>query len=102
MTSPQKSVTPVRLAEPLTLAVTYANLEVLVARRPFAVLSALVPLSLLVLTAAPSGAVETTTPRPDAAVQVTADPTAVRGHATPSMAVHPDDAHVLALAEGDA
>ncbi len=47
------------------------------ARRPFAVLSALVPLSLLVLTAAPSGAAETTTPRPD-------------------------DAHVLALAEGDA
>ena len=72
------------------------------ARRRLALLSALVPLSLLVLTAAPSGAAETTAPRPDAAVQVTADPTAVRGHATPSMAVHPDDAHVLALAEGDA
>ena len=38
----------------------------------------------------------------DAAVQVTADPSSVRGHMIPSLAVDPKNPRVLALAEGDA
>jgi hypothetical protein len=38
----------------------------------------------------------------DAAVQVTTDPAAVRGHATPALAVDPRNRDVLAVAEGDA
>lgn len=41
-------------------------------------------------------------PVADGAVQVTATPAEVRGHAVPALAVHPDDPHVLALVEGDA
>lgn len=41
-------------------------------------------------------------PQPDGAVQVTATPTPVRAHATPVVAVHPDDPAVVAVAEGDA
>ena len=71
-------------------------------RRPLAVVFAVVPMALVALVAPAWGAAEETVPRPDAAVQVTADPTAVRGHATPSVALHPDDDHVIAVAEGDA
>lgn len=38
----------------------------------------------------------------DAAVQVTDDAPAVRGHAGPALAVHPDDDHVIALSEAEA
>ena len=41
-------------------------------------------------------------PAVDAAVQVTTDPAAVRGHATPALAVDPKNREVLAIAEGDA
>lgn len=51
------------------------------------------------------GAAPATPPRPpqvDAAVQVTADAGAARGHATPVLAVSPDDPQTMVLAEGDA
>lgn len=38
----------------------------------------------------------------DAAVQVTDDARAVRGHAGPALAVHPDDENLIALAEAEA
>jgi len=41
-------------------------------------------------------------PEVDAAVQVTRDAGAARGHATPALAVHPDDPLTMVLAEGDA
>ena len=41
-------------------------------------------------------------PTVDAAVQVTTDPAPVRGHSTPAIAVSPQHASVIALAEGDA
>ena len=67
-------------------------------------------LSLLVgltacLVAAPwasAGAAPLEEPEVDAAVQVTADPGAGRGHATPVLAMHPDDPQTLVLAESNA
>ncbi len=41
-------------------------------------------------------------PERDAAVQVTQDTGAARGHATPALAVHPDDPQTLVIAESDA
>lgn len=41
-------------------------------------------------------------PEVDAAVQVTRDTGAARGHATPALAVHPDDPQTLVIAESDA
>lgn len=38
----------------------------------------------------------------DAAVQVTANPTPFRAHATPALAVHPSDPTLVAVAEGEA
>jgi hypothetical protein len=55
----------------------------------------------LALLAAPATGAATA-PEVDAAVQVTANPAAVRGHAIPSLAVHPHNRDVLALAEVDA
>lgn len=49
-----------------------------------------------------AGAPAQVAPAVDGAVQVTADPAAVRGHATPVVAVHPNDDDVVAVAEGDA
>jgi hypothetical protein len=43
-----------------------------------------------------------TTPEVDGAVQVTQDTGAARGHATPALAVHPDDPNTLVIAESDA
>lgn len=54
------------------------------------------------LAVAPGAARAAAPPAVDAAVQVTTDPSAVRGHATPSLAVDPKNRDVLALAEGDA
>ena len=51
---------------------------------------------------APAGAQSAEAPEVDAAVQVTSDPGAGRGHATPVLAQHPDDPLTLVLAEGDA
>jgi hypothetical protein len=51
---------------------------------------------------APAGAETLKEPEVDAAVQVTSDPGAGRGHATPVLAMHPDDPQTLVLAEGDA
>ena len=43
-----------------------------------------------------------TDPEVDGAVQVTRDAGAARGHATPALAVHPDDPQTLVIAESDA
>ena len=43
-----------------------------------------------------------TEPEVDGAVQVTRDTGAARGHATPALAVHPDDPQTLVIAESDA
>src|SRR5687768_9193837 len=48
------------------------------------------------------GAASTVRPEVDGAVQVTANPTPFRAHATPVVAVHPDDPAVVAVASGDA
>lgn len=40
-------------------------------------------------------------PRVDAAVQVTNEPSEIRGHAIPAVAVHPDDDQVIAISEGN-
>lgn len=59
--------------------------------------------AVVVILLAPGGrAVAETTPVVDAAVQVTSNPVAVRGHATPVVAMHPEDPNVLAVAEADA
>jgi hypothetical protein len=50
----------------------------------------------------PAGAAPLKDPEVDAAVQVTADPGAGRGHAIPVMAASPQDPQTLVLAEGDA
>jgi hypothetical protein len=70
-------------------------------RRPL-VLIALLPMALLSSASPASGVEAIVAPRADGAVQVTADPAGVRGHATPSVAVHPDDDRLIAIAEGDA
>ncbi|MDP9022911.1 MAG: hypothetical protein M3N57_09515, partial [Actinomycetota bacterium] len=57
---------------------------------------------LLTVLAPPAAGAEDTDPRADAAVQVTATPTATRAHAVPTVAIHPDDPRTLAVAEGDA
>ena len=49
-----------------------------------------------------AGSAELEEPEVDAAVQVTADPGAARGHAIPVLAMHPDDPQTLVLAESDA
>jgi hypothetical protein len=71
-------------------------------RRP-GLLSALLVLAAAGMAAGPPAWAATgRLPAVDAAVQVTTDPAAVRGHATPAMAVDPRNRNVLALAEGDA
>ncbi|HEX3623712.1 MAG TPA: sialidase family protein [Acidimicrobiales bacterium] len=67
-------------------------------------LPALLALAAAGLAAAPPAAARggAALPAVDAAVQVTADPAAVRGHATPALAVDPRNRSVLALVEGDA
>jgi len=55
------------------------------------------------LLAAPGATAKTfATPEVDGAVQVTQDAGAARGHATPALAVHPDDPNTLVVAESDA
>lgn len=56
----------------------------------------------LPLSASLAGAETMSFPVVDAAVQVTDDTPAVRGHAGPVLAVHPDDERVIALAEAEA
>jgi hypothetical protein len=56
----------------------------------------------LALGPAPAASGAPALPAVDAAVQVTSDPAAVRGHATPVLAVDPRNRGILALAEGDA
>ena len=56
----------------------------------------------LSLSASVASAGTTSFPVVDAAVQVTDDAPAVRGHAGPALAVHPDDDRVIALAEAEA
>ena len=48
------------------------------------------------------GAAPLAEPEVDASVQVTSDPSAGRGHATPALAMHPDDPQTLVLAESNA
>ena len=61
----------------------------------FVTASALLPLS------AASGT-QFKSPEIDAAVQVTTDEGAARGHSIPALAVHPDDHQTVVVAEGDA
>ncbi|MDQ3898220.1 MAG: glycoside hydrolase [Actinomycetota bacterium] len=51
---------------------------------------------------ASAGAAPLKQPEVDGAVQVTSDLGSGRGHATPVLAMHPDDPQTLVLAEGDA
>lgn len=58
--------------------------------------------ALVLVQLASAGAAPLRSPVVDAAVQVTADAGAARGHATPALAMHPSDPQTLVVAEGDA
>lgn len=63
---------------------------------------AAVAAGLLLLPWGPAMAETFTEPVVDAAVQVTRDTGVARGHATPAVAVHPDDPQTVVIAESDA
>ncbi len=65
-------------------------------------LLATIAAALLVLPWTGASAETFTNPEVDGAVQVTHDIGAARGHATPALAVHPDDPQTLVVAESDA
>ncbi|MFN2608702.1 MAG: hypothetical protein ABR511_12575 [Acidimicrobiales bacterium] len=69
---------------------------------PSAVGGGAVAVGLTALLAGGAAAAAATSPRVDAAVQVTADPGAGRGHATPALAVSPTDPQTLVEADSDA
>jgi hypothetical protein len=71
-------------------------------RNRVSALSILLATSFLFLQASAAGASSLSHPVADGAVQVTTDPGAARGHATPALAVDPKDPQTMVVAEGDA